>query len=70
MRYDLVGDGCAGMLCYCVVCAMTVYLVWFSDEQSDDLVRIFSTEDGAKAFIKEHSTFGNESLWYEGQEVT
>lgn len=49
---------------------MTVYLVWFSDEQSDDLVRIFSTEDGAKAFIKEHSTFGNESLWYEGQEVT
>lgn len=49
---------------------MTVYLVWFTNTcGKDDLVRLFSTEDGAKAFIKEHSTFGNEGLWYEGQEI-
>jgi hypothetical protein len=68
VRYD-VGGGYGGVCRYCVVDAMTVYLVWFSGEQADDLVRIFSTEDGAKAFIKEHSTFGNESLWYGGWEV-
>jgi hypothetical protein len=49
---------------------MTVYLVWFTDRNGQDvLVRILSTEDGAKAFIKEHSTFGNEGLWYEGLEL-
>lgn len=49
---------------------MKVYLVWFPHcGEHDDLIRIFETEEGAKAFIKAHSTYGNEGLYCQEYEV-
>jgi hypothetical protein len=49
---------------------MKVYIVWFPHcGDRDDLIGIFETEEGAKAYIKSHSTYGNEGLYWEEQEV-
>ena len=50
---------------------MKVYIVWFGGGYDDapDVVAIFATEEGAKAHIKKHSTFGNEGLYWEEYEV-
>jgi hypothetical protein len=49
---------------------MKVYIVWFPDVgEYDDLIGIFQTEESAKAYIKIHSTYGNEGLYIEEYEV-
>ena len=49
---------------------MKVYLVWFPHGgDHDDLIGIFETEEGAKAYIKSHSTYGNEGLYWEEHDV-
>lgn len=49
---------------------MKVYLVWFAQcGDRDDLITIFSTEEGAKEYIQKLSTFGNEGLYWEEYEV-
>jgi len=49
---------------------MKVFVVWFENiDGSRDLVNFFSTEEGAKAYIKLNSTFGNEGLYWEEYEV-
>jgi hypothetical protein len=48
---------------------MKVYIVWFEHWDSVDLVCIFSTEEGAKEYVKVNRTFGNEGLSWEEHEV-
>jgi hypothetical protein len=49
---------------------MIVYIVWFEGALGEtDLVEIFASEEKAKAYLKEHRTFGNEGLYLEEYEV-
>jgi hypothetical protein len=49
---------------------MKVYIVWFAQLSDDDeFIGVFKTEEGAKDFIKERKTFGNEGLYYAEYDV-
>lgn len=46
---------------------MKVYIIWFLGvcDDNPELITIFDTEEDAKAYLKEHRTFGNEGLYLE-----